>query len=129
MVMFRHVVLLRWTPEATVEQGAAVKTGLEALPATISEIRSYTVGADARVNEGNYDLVVVADVSTPEGAAGFVRDARAALGGVDILVANAGGPPPGNFEHVTVDQYLDAFELNCRSTIAMWRRSPGENWD
>jgi 3-oxoacyl-[acyl-carrier protein] reductase len=58
-------------------------------------------------------------MSTPEGAEGFVRDARAALGGVDILVANAGGPPPGNFSSVTVDQYLDAFELNCHSTIAM----------
>ena len=62
---------------------------------------------------------IVADLSTPDGAAGFVRDARAALGGIDILVANAGGPPPGNFASVTVDQYLAAFELNCRSTIAM----------
>jgi 3-oxoacyl-[acyl-carrier protein] reductase len=73
--------------------------------------------AAARLGESVVPLV--ADVSTPEGAAGFVRDARAALGGVDILVANAGGPPPGNFESVTVDQYLDAFELNCHSTIAM----------
>jgi hypothetical protein len=62
--MFRHVVLLRWTAEATPEQRAAVKTGLETLPASIPEIRSYTVGADARVNEGNYDLVVVADFDT-----------------------------------------------------------------
>jgi 3-oxoacyl-[acyl-carrier protein] reductase len=69
------------------------------------------VGADA--------VPIVADVSTPSGAAGFVRDANDALGGVDILVANAGGPPPGNFAGVTVDQYLDAFELNCHSTIAM----------
>ena len=68
---------------------------------------------------GDSAVPLVADVSTPDGAAGFVRDARGALGGVDILVANAGGPPPGNFSSVTVDQYLDAFELNCRSTIAM----------
>src|ERR1043165_3681836 len=68
---------------------------------------------------GDTVIPLVADVSTPEGAAGFVRDARAALGGVDILIANAGGPPPGNFSSVTVDQYLDAFELNCHSTIAM----------
>jgi 3-oxoacyl-[acyl-carrier protein] reductase len=68
---------------------------------------------------GDAVVPLVADVSTPEGAAGFVRDARAALGGVDILVANAGGPPPGTFSSVTVDQYLDAFELNCHSTIAM----------
>lgn len=68
---------------------------------------------------GHGTVPIVADLATPGGAAGFVRDARAALGGIDILVANAGGPPPGNFASVTVDQYLDAFELNCRSTIAM----------
>ena len=32
---------------------------------------------------------------------------------------NAGGPPPGDFAHTTVDQYLDAFELNCHGAIAM----------
>ena len=43
---------------------------------------------------------LVADVSTPDGAAAFVREARDALGGIDILVANAGGPPPGRLrEH------------------------------
>src|SRR5690349_4498513 len=49
---------------------------------------------------GDTVVPLVADVSTPEGAEGFVRDARAALGGVDILVANAGGPPPGTFSSV-----------------------------
>jgi 3-oxoacyl-[acyl-carrier protein] reductase len=53
---------------------------------------------------GDTVVPLVADMSTPEGAEGFVRDARAALGGVDILVANAGGPPPGNFASVSVDQ-------------------------
>jgi 3-oxoacyl-[acyl-carrier protein] reductase len=62
---------------------------------------------------------IVADVSHVEGAQGFVADARAALGGIDILVLNAGGPPPGDFAHTTVDQYLEAFELNCRGSIAM----------
>ena len=68
---------------------------------------------------GSGAVPIVADLSSPDGATGFVRDARVALGGVDILVPNAGGPPPGNFASVTLDQYLDAFELNCRSTIAM----------
>ena len=31
----------------------------------------------------------------------FVRDARDALGGVDILVANGGGPPPGDLRDST----------------------------
>jgi 3-oxoacyl-[acyl-carrier protein] reductase len=63
---------------------------------------------------------IVADVSTPDGAAGFVRDARDALGGLEILVANAGGPPPGRFADVLDPaEYQRAFELNCLSTIAM----------
>ena len=36
---------------------------------------------------------IVADVSTPAGATALVDAGREALGGVDILVANAGGPP------------------------------------
>ena len=65
--MFRHVVLLRWKPEATPEQRAAVETGLATLPGVIPEIRSYTIGTDAHVNEGNYDLVVVADFDDVDG--------------------------------------------------------------
>ena len=62
---------------------------------------------------------IVADVSSTDGAIEFVRAARDGMGGIDILIPNAGGPPPGNFASVTLDQYLDAFELNCRSAIAM----------
>src|SRR5205823_4795886 len=68
---------------------------------------------------GRDTVPIVADVSHVEGAAGFVRDAVGALGGVDILVLNAGGPPAGDFAHTTVEQYLEAFELNCRGAIAM----------
>ena len=70
---------------------------------------------------------IVADVSTVAGASGFVRDARVALGGVDILVANAGGPPPGGFAQVSdPEAYARAFELNALSTIAMCREAvPG----
>jgi 3-oxoacyl-[acyl-carrier protein] reductase len=63
---------------------------------------------------------IIADVSSPDGAAGFVRDARAALGGVDILVPNAGGPPAGRFVDVLDPaDYARAFELNALSVIAM----------
>ena len=56
---------------------------------------------------------LVADVSTEEGAAGFVHAARDALGGVDILVCNGGGPPPGNFASTPPEAYRAAIELNC----------------
>lgn len=65
--MFRHVVLLRWIPDATAEQRAAVESGLAELPSLIPELRSYVFGADAHVNEGNFDLAVVADFDDFDG--------------------------------------------------------------
>lgn len=74
--------------------------------------------ADAARDHGLVGLV--ADVSTPDGATRFARDARDALGGVDILVGNAGGPPGGGFDDFPDPQaYADAFALNALSTIAM----------
>jgi Stress responsive A/B Barrel Domain len=59
--MIRHVVLFTWTEDATAEQKAAVATELRRLPSAIPQLRAYTVGADAGINEGNYDFAVVAD--------------------------------------------------------------------
>jgi 3-oxoacyl-[acyl-carrier protein] reductase len=85
--------------------------------AICSRRRDAVDAAATRIAHGSVPLV--ADVGHPDGAIEFVRQARDALGGVDIIVANAGGPPAGNFASTTVDQYLDAFELNCRSAISM----------
>lgn len=59
--MFRHVVLMQFTPEASAEQRQAVLDGLASLPAAIPGIRSYVYGPDAGVMPGNHDLAVVAD--------------------------------------------------------------------
>ncbi|MFC4062675.1 Dabb family protein [Planomonospora corallina] len=64
--MFRHVVLLAWTPDATDEQKAAVLTALGTLPGAIPQIRSYAFGADAGVSPGNHDLAIVADFDDAE---------------------------------------------------------------
>lgn len=99
-------------------RGVAAALAAEGVQVAICGRRRDAVEAAARAI-GHGAVPLVADVSTPEGAAGFVRDAVGALGGVDILVPNAGGPPSGNFAATDVGQYLDAFELNCRSAIAM----------
>ncbi|WP_084965165.1 Dabb family protein [Thermoactinospora rubra] len=57
----RHIVLLKWTDEATEEQKATVREELAKLPAVIPQIRRYDIGADAGVNQGNHDLAIVAD--------------------------------------------------------------------
>jgi 3-oxoacyl-[acyl-carrier protein] reductase len=79
--------------------------------------RDATAVSDASARIGA--IPFVADVSDPDNAAQFVRDAAEALDGVDILIANAGGPPPGTFATTDLDAYLHAFDLNCRSSIAM----------
>lgn len=71
------------------------------------------------VAAGGAAVGLTADVSTAEGAAGFVREAAEALGAIDILVANAGGPPAGTFATTPLDAYLPALELNLLSTVAM----------
>ncbi len=74
--------------------------------------------AAGRIGAGAVPLV--ADVGTVAGATGFVEAARNALGGIDILVPNAGGPPAGDFAAIDdVEAYAEAFALNALSTIAM----------
>jgi 3-oxoacyl-[acyl-carrier protein] reductase len=68
---------------------------------------------------GHECVPIVADVSTAEGSAGFVAAAIEALGAVDILVTNAGGPPPGNFATTSVEAYQAAIDLNLMSVVAM----------
>jgi hypothetical protein len=66
-VTFRHIVMLQWTSDATDEQRVAVRDALRRLPDAIPEIRGYEIGVDARVNEGNFDMVVVADFDDVDG--------------------------------------------------------------
>lgn len=64
-------------------------------------------------------VAINADVSSADGASGFVAEAMDRLGGIDILVANAGGPPGGTATSASLDDYRSAIELNLLSTIAM----------
>ncbi|GAA2215493.1 hypothetical protein GCM10009850_109610 [Nonomuraea monospora] len=59
--MIRHIVLFTWTEAATAEQKAAVTAELGKLPGLIPELRAYTVGEDAGINQGNHEYAVVAD--------------------------------------------------------------------
>ena len=74
---------------------------------------------DAAARIGDNAIPLVGDVSRPPGAAGFVAAAVEALGGIDILVTNAGGPTPGNFASTESDAYPDALDLNLMSVVAM----------
>jgi 3-oxoacyl-[acyl-carrier protein] reductase len=81
---------------------------------------------DAAEQIGHGCIPLQADVGTPDGAAAFVAAARDALGGIDILVPNAGGPPPGTFASTPVDAYPAALDLNLMSVVAMCKAAVPE---
>ncbi|CAM4320856.1 SDR family oxidoreductase [Deinococcus marmoris] len=58
---------------------------------------------------------VVADVSTQEGVSAAVQEA----GDVDILVSNAGGPPPGKPSEVTEDAWQAGYDTTFLSTVRL----------
>jgi 3-oxoacyl-[acyl-carrier protein] reductase len=64
-------------------------------------------------------IPIVCDVASAEGGAAFVAAANDALGGIDILVPNAGGPPPGTFASTDIDLYQVGLDLNLLSIVGM----------
>lgn len=64
-------------------------------------------------------IPIVGDVSEAAGASALVDAATEALGGIDILVTNAGGPPSGNWADTDTSLYAAALELNLISVVAM----------
>ncbi len=71
---------------------------------------------------GDGAVGLVADMADADQATRFVEDAAERLGGpVDIVVANAGGPPRGTFASTDLDGYREAVDLNLLSSIALGR--------
>lgn len=64
---------------------------------------------------------VAADVSTEAGCAAFVDGGVKALGGIDVLIVNAGGPRPGKFADLDDAAWQKAFELTLLSAVRLTR--------
>ena len=61
---------------------------------------------------------IAGDVSSPGNCKTLVAQAEKALGGgVDILVANTGGPPAGSFERMTASDWQKGFDNLWMSTV------------
>ncbi len=80
--------------------------GAQALEATAAAIRSAH-----QVNV----MTVAADITSDAGRAQVL----AAAGKVDILVTNAGGPPPGIWSDWTRDDFIKALDANMLTPIAL----------
>ena len=64
-----------------------------------------------------------ADLSRPEEVKRVVAEAIAALGGLDCLVTNAGGPPTAPFEKAGDDDWNVAYQLNLMSAVRLIREA------
>lgn len=78
------------------------------------------LAAAAKVVTGS--CAVQGDVSTVAGAEQLVDDALDALGRIDILITNAGGPPPGTFESTDIADYAAALEMNLTAMAALCKK-------
>ena len=77
--------------------------------------------AEVKQKTGAEVLALPADASRAADISRVVAEANRAFGGVDILVANVGGPPPGPFEAMTDEQWKAAFEQVHLSTVRFIR--------
>ena len=80
--------------------------GADALNATADEIRSAT---------GVNVTAVAGDVTTEDGRAALL----AACPEPDILINNAGGPPPGDFKDFSMDDWRTAVEGNMITPLSL----------
>ncbi|WP_119066926.1 SDR family oxidoreductase [Aggregatilinea lenta] len=83
--------------------------------------RLEETAAAIRRESGNNVLALSGDLTDGEAAKTIVENAAARLGGLDVIVTNAGGPPPGTFESVSLDDWDKAFKLNVMSAVYVIR--------
>lgn len=99
----------RGCAEALAEAGCDLvlnARGADALEQTAEAIRSrHGVTVDT----------VACDVTTPEGQQALI----AAAGAADILVTNAGGPPPGDWRDWSRDDFIRALDANMLAAVAL----------
>jgi 3-oxoacyl-[acyl-carrier protein] reductase len=95
--------------EVLVAEGAVV--GLIARPGPRLDAAAARLGA----------LPVPADLSVPDGPDRAVATAVAAMGGLDLLVVNSGGPPAGRFEDLDDAAWQTALDGTLWSAVRLLR--------
>lgn len=84
----------------------------DAIDEVAGEIKSQ-YGADV--------LAMDADLSKKEDVDKVLQSTLDTYGTIDVLVLNAGGPPPGTFDKLSDEQWYQAFELTMMSAVRLIR--------
>ena len=77
----------------------------------------------SKINQesGNPVYTIASDVSDPKAVERLVKNAADMLGGLDILVTNAGGPPNGTFDDFDIEAWQQATQLSLLSAVGLVR--------
>ena len=101
---------------ALVQEGVnvvIVARGAEVLQAAAAKLEAARPGGAGAATP--FVKAVAADITTPEGRAA----AFAAHADYDIVVTNAGGPPPGDFREWDRDAWIQAIDANMLTPIEL----------
>ncbi len=101
--------------------GGAIGTTLAAEGARVALVARPSERLEAAAAALESGLAIEADLATPTGPASAVERAAAALGGLDLLLVNSGGPPPGMFEELDEAAWDRAIDGTLRSALRLIR--------
>jgi 3-oxoacyl-[acyl-carrier protein] reductase len=98
-----------------------VREGAQVLICSRSEDRINESASYIEQQTGKKVLALTADVSTKEGVDGVLDQVLKRYGRIDMLVANAGGPPGGQFMDFADEDWQKAFDTNVMSVVRLVR--------
>lgn len=78
-----------------------------------------TTAAEIRAETGAEVVTLQADVTVQADIDKMIATAQEKFGRIDILIINAGGPPPGNFLDVSIDDWEAAVQLTLMSAVRL----------
>ena len=76
---------------------------------------------DIAAETGGEATAFVADVARSQDVDRLLSEVAEAVGGVDILLANNGGPPRGGFDALNDDHWQEGFDVTMMSTVRLIR--------
>ncbi len=101
--------------------GGAVAAALSGEGADVALVARPSDRLDAAVGRLAGAHGVAADLATTDGPAAAVAAAVEALGGLDLLLVNSGGPPPGGFEDLDDAAWTRAIDGTLHSALRLIR--------
>ncbi len=101
--------------------GGAIGAALAAEGARVALVARPSERLDDAVARIHGAIAAPADLASTDGADRAVEAAVSALGGLDLLLVNSGGPPPGRFEDLDEAAWTRAIDGTLHSALRLIR--------